>query len=57
MNPQIYQAIKGLNYRELLNLIDYYKQVVYSGDQPPEFYPEWQYYQILAQELDNRDII
>jgi hypothetical protein len=57
LTPQIYQNIQKLTYKELIDTISKLKQVVYSGDKPPEFYGEWEYYKALVQELDNRDII
>lgn len=57
MNSRIYQNIQKLTYKELIDIISKLKQVVYSGDKPPEFYGEWEYYKALVQELDNRDII
>lgn len=54
MTPQVYENIEQLTYGELLEAINNIKNQIYNQDQPPQYYPEWNYYTALMQELDKR---
>lgn len=54
MTPQVFENIEQLTYGELLTAINNIKDKLYNQDNPPQFYPEWNYYVALIQELDNR---
>ncbi len=54
ITPQVYENLQQLTYGELLSAINNIKNKIYNHNQPPQSYPEWDYYKCLIQELDNR---
>lgn len=54
MRPVVYQNVKELSYRELLEAISNIKKVMNNSTDPEIVdYPS-DYYQLLVEELDNR---
>lgn len=54
MRPVVYQNVKELSYRELLEAISNIKNVMNNSTDPAIVdYPS-DYYQLLVEELDNR---
>ena len=54
MRPIVYQNVKELSYRELLESISNIKNVMNSSTDPTIVEYSSDYYQLLVAELDNR---
>lgn len=54
MRPIVYQNVKELSYRELLESISNIKNVMNNSTDPTIVEYSSDYYQLLVEELDNR---
>lgn len=54
MRPVVYQNVKELSYRELLESISNIKNVMNNSTDPTIVEYSSDYYQLLVEELDNR---
>ena len=55
VTPQVYENIKQLSYKELIDALSNIKEKLYAAGTLPQ-HSDFMYYIALTQELDNRDI-
>jgi hypothetical protein len=55
VTPQVYENIKQLSYKELIDALSNMKEKLYAAGTLPQ-HSDFMYYIALTQELDNRDI-